>query len=68
MRRWPWGGRVKATWPLSRLIEDGLGSAGHPGPGASVQEPHVRVEEGIHVHEQLLAAWLSKQKAPGKDR
>lgn len=68
MRKRPWGRRVMAMWPLSGLTEEGPGSAGHPGPGASVREPCVRVEEGIRVHEQLLAAWLSKQKAPGKAR
>lgn len=67
MRRQPWGRRVTATWPLSGLTEEGPGSADHPGLGASVWEACVRVEEGNHVHEQLLATWLSKQKAPGKD-
>ena len=36
------------------LMEEGPGSADHPGLGASVWEACVRVEEGNHVHEQLL--------------
>lgn len=54
MRRQPWGRRVTATWPLSGLMEEGPGSADHPGLGASVWEARVRVEEGNRVHEQLL--------------